>query len=130
SGQRGDKPAEQELPPIVRADGSNNGFWVHSRQLVWMNEDTAKSKDLVERRSFDDILARRLDAPVRPDGAAALEDKKSLNEKKAEGRTAEKPNGNRLTYLDEPCNPWYVHRDFPKLTTPMWVGEEGVEAVV
>ncbi len=42
----------------------------------------------------------------------------------------DKPNGNRLTYLDEPCNPWYVHRDFPKLTTPMWVGEEGVEAVV
>ena len=41
-----------------------------------------------------------------------------------------KPNGNRLTYLDEPCNPWYPHRDFPKLTTPMWVGEEGVEAVV
>ncbi len=30
-----------------------------------------------------------------------------------------KPNGNRLTYLDEPCNPWYPHRDFPKLTTPM-----------
>lgn len=43
---------------------------------------------------------------------------------------AAKPNGNRLTYLDEPCNPYYVHRDFPKLTTPMWVGEEGVEAVV
>ena len=41
-----------------------------------------------------------------------------------------KPNGNRLTYLDEPCNPYYVHRDFPKLTTPMWVGDEGVEAVV
>ncbi len=58
SGQRGDKPAEQELPPIVRADGSNNGFWVHARQLVWMNEDTAKSKDLVERRSFDQLLGR------------------------------------------------------------------------
>ena len=41
----------------MRADGSNNGFWVHSRQLVWMNEDTAKSKDLVERRSFDELLA-------------------------------------------------------------------------
>jgi putative membrane-bound dehydrogenase-like protein len=38
--------------------------------------------------------------------------------------------GNRLTYLDEPANPYSVHRDFPKLTTPMWVGEEGVEAVV
>ena len=37
--------------------------------------------------------------------------------------------GNRLTYLDE-CNPYYVHRDFPKLITPQWVSEPGVEAVV
>jgi len=37
--------------------------------------------------------------------------------------------GNRLTYLDE-SDPYYVSRTFPKLTTPQWVGEEGVEAVV
>ncbi|HJT36140.1 MAG TPA: polysaccharide deacetylase family protein, partial [Pirellulales bacterium] len=37
--------------------------------------------------------------------------------------------GNRLTYLDED-NPWYPHRGFAKLTTPQWVGEEGVDAVV
>jgi putative membrane-bound dehydrogenase-like protein len=37
---------------------------------------------------------------------------------------------NRLTYLDEFLAPYYVGRDFPKLTTPQWVGEEGVEAVV
>src|SRR6266571_1802351 len=37
--------------------------------------------------------------------------------------------GNRLTYLDED-DPFYVHRGFPKLTTPQWVGEPGVEAVV
>src|SRR5205807_6283824 len=36
---------------------------------------------------------------------------------------------NRLTYLDE-VNPYYVSRTFPKLITPQWVGEEGVEAVV
>lgn len=35
-----------------------------------------------------------------------------------------------LAYLDDPTNPYHVHRDFPKLTTPMWVGEPGVEAVV
>jgi putative membrane-bound dehydrogenase-like protein len=35
----------------------------------------------------------------------------------------------RLAYLDE-CNPWYPHKDFPKLITPQWVGEEGVEAVI
>src|SRR5260221_10067550 len=37
--------------------------------------------------------------------------------------------GNRLTYLDED-HPFYVHRDFPKLTTPQWIGEPDVEAVV
>jgi peptidoglycan/xylan/chitin deacetylase (PgdA/CDA1 family) len=37
--------------------------------------------------------------------------------------------GNRLAYLDE-CDPYYPHRTFPKLVTPQWVGEPGVEAVV
>lgn len=37
--------------------------------------------------------------------------------------------GNRLAYLDE-VNPYYPSRTFPKLTTPMWVGEDGVDAVV
>lgn len=41
-----------------------------------------------------------------------------------------KPDGNRLAYLDEPLNPYYPHKDFPKLITPQWVGEEGVECVV
>src|SRR5436190_384387 len=38
-------------------------------------------------------------------------------------------NANRLTYLDE-SDPFYVGRTFPKLVTPQWVGEPGVEAVV
>src|SRR6516225_7562270 len=37
--------------------------------------------------------------------------------------------GNRLAYLDE-VDPYYPNRTFPKLITPQWVGEEGVEAVV
>jgi putative membrane-bound dehydrogenase-like protein len=37
--------------------------------------------------------------------------------------------GNRLAYLDE-CDPYYPNRTFPKLITPQWVGEDGVEAVV
>ena len=45
------------------------------------------------------------------------------------GPTCTAADGNRLTYLDE-LNPYYVSRTFPKLTTPQWVGEEGVEAVV
>jgi putative membrane-bound dehydrogenase-like protein len=36
---------------------------------------------------------------------------------------------NRLTYLDS-NDPFYVGRDFPKLITPQWVGEPGVDAVV
>jgi putative membrane-bound dehydrogenase-like protein len=37
--------------------------------------------------------------------------------------------GNRLVYLDE-NSPYHVGRTFPKLTTPQWIGEQGVEAVV
>ena len=36
---------------------------------------------------------------------------------------------NRLAYLDGD-DPFYVGLTFPKLTTPQWVGEKGVEAVV
>lgn len=38
--------------------------------------------------------------------------------------------GNRLTYLDEFCDPYYAGLERPKLVTPQWVGEEGVEAVI
>jgi putative membrane-bound dehydrogenase-like protein len=37
--------------------------------------------------------------------------------------------GNCLTYLDG-ADPFYVGTQFPKLTTPQWVGERGVDAVV
>lgn len=37
--------------------------------------------------------------------------------------------GNRLAYLDD-LDPYYPHAKFPKLITPQWVGEDGVEAVV
>jgi putative membrane-bound dehydrogenase-like protein len=47
----------------------------------------------------------------------------------AQTALASRSPGNRLTYLDED-DPFYAHRDFPKLTTPQWVGEPGVEAVV
>jgi putative membrane-bound dehydrogenase-like protein len=43
------------LPKIVR-NGTNNGFFVHSRHLWWQNEDTAGLPDHVDRRSFDDLL--------------------------------------------------------------------------
>lgn len=54
------------LPPIVRADGTDNGFFVHSRYLFWQNEDTARLPDLVDRRSFNEILAQAPDLPPKP----------------------------------------------------------------
>jgi putative membrane-bound dehydrogenase-like protein len=42
---------------------------------------------------------------------------------------ASRADGNRLTYLDD-SSPYYVGRTFPRLVTPQWVGEDGVEAVV
>jgi peptidoglycan/xylan/chitin deacetylase (PgdA/CDA1 family) len=38
--------------------------------------------------------------------------------------------GNRLTYLDEFSNPYWVGLKTAKLVTPQWVGEPGVEAVI
>ena len=37
--------------------------------------------------------------------------------------------GSRLAYLAED-DPYYPNGEFPKFTTPMWVGEEGVDAVI
>ena len=48
----------------------------------------------------------------------------------AQDPPVKKPDGNRLAYLDGPLDPYYPHRDFPKLITPQWVGEDGVECVV
>ncbi|MGE5194189.1 MAG: hypothetical protein ACM3U2_16980 [Deltaproteobacteria bacterium] len=71
-GGEGARPALQpaagerfDLPPIVRADGTDNGLFVHSRHLFWQNEDTAKLPDLVDRRSFNEILAQA-DLPPKP----------------------------------------------------------------
>lgn len=38
--------------------------------------------------------------------------------------------GNRLSYVDAPCDPFYPHGNFPRLVTPQWIGEEGVDAVI
>ena len=41
---------------------------------------------------------------------------------------AEANDANRLTYLDAFCDPYYVGPKTAKLTTPQWIGEQGVEA--
>src|SRR5690606_29964200 len=69
SGKRGDKPADQELPPIVRADGTDNGFFVRDRGLHWINEDTAHLPNLAVSWDFDKLLGDRLPAPKTPRAA-------------------------------------------------------------
>ena len=41
-----------------RAAGTNNGAWVHSQHLWWQNESTDRLPDLVDRRSFNELLAK------------------------------------------------------------------------
>ncbi|MBN00839.1 MAG: dehydrogenase [Planctomycetaceae bacterium] len=40
------------------------------------------------------------------------------------------PDANRLTYLDEFCDPYWPNIKMAKLITPQWVGDDGVECVV
>jgi putative membrane-bound dehydrogenase-like protein len=57
SGQRDEAPKTgRGIPPIVTA-GSNAGAWAHSRHLWWQNESTDRLPDLVDRRSFNELLA-------------------------------------------------------------------------
>jgi putative membrane-bound dehydrogenase-like protein len=60
----------EEIPAIVR-DGAhrNNGAWVRSRHLWFQNEDTAHLPDLVDRRSFDDLLRGPLPPALPPSEA-------------------------------------------------------------
>ncbi|WLD11502.1 PVC-type heme-binding CxxCH protein [Planctellipticum variicoloris] len=69
SGTRGDANP-LELPPIVRADGTNNGFFVQGRALHWMNEDTADRPNLIVSIDFDQLLGDRMPAAKTP--AAAI----------------------------------------------------------
>lgn len=38
--------------------------------------------------------------------------------------------GNRLAYLDEPCDPYYAGLETARLVTPQWIGEQGVETAL
>ncbi len=56
SGTRGASDAGDEVPAIVRADGSNNGAWFSLEHMWVQNEDTDGLPDLIDRRSFKDLL--------------------------------------------------------------------------
>ncbi len=58
-----------DLPPIVRLDGSNNGFFVRDRHLCWINEDTDGLPDFIMRVAFDKLLGDRLPDAKSPEAA-------------------------------------------------------------
>ena len=53
-----------QLPPIVRADGSNNGAWINRGHLYWQNEDTgAVMSHHIDQRSFGDLMGDQVNYP-------------------------------------------------------------------
>lgn len=62
-----------EIPPFVReGEYRHNGAWFHSGHLWVQNEETAHLPDLVDRRSFDSLLAGDIPVPVDPQKAIEL----------------------------------------------------------
>ena len=41
---------------LIARGGMDNGAWFHSKHLWIQNEDTASMKNLVDRRSFEELL--------------------------------------------------------------------------
>ena len=69
AGRRGEPG---ELPMIVRGgEHRNNGVWFRARHLWVQNEDTASLPNVVDRRSFEDLVRGLQPPPLAP--AAALE---------------------------------------------------------
>jgi hypothetical protein len=57
AGKRGKQEAKDEIPPIVRADGTNNGAWFGLRHMWVQNEQTGgKSPGHVFGRRFTQLL--------------------------------------------------------------------------
>ncbi len=50
-----------ELPMIVRSDGSNNGAWFSMGHMWVQNEDTDGLPDFIDRRSFEDLLRLKIE---------------------------------------------------------------------
>jgi len=63
-----------EIPMLARGGAHpNNGAWFHSGHLWAQNEDTSQLPDVVDRRSFDELMAGRQPKPLSPEeGLASL----------------------------------------------------------
>jgi len=64
-----DSDFEIELPPFVREDGTDNGFFVKDRHLCWINEDTDNLPDFILRVAFDKLIGDRLPEAKSPEAA-------------------------------------------------------------
>jgi len=64
-GIRGTAGTGPSIPPLVRADGTNNGGWFHSRRLWLQNEDTNRLPDHVDRISYDEMLVNWTDRKLK-----------------------------------------------------------------
>ncbi len=52
--------------PMISRNGTNNGAWFHSKHLWVQNEDTDKLKNLVDGKSFDELLEAEGPQPKSP----------------------------------------------------------------
>ncbi|HKB02153.1 MAG TPA: PVC-type heme-binding CxxCH protein, partial [Gemmataceae bacterium] len=68
AGKRGDPNA---LPPIA-VKGTNNGAFIRNRHIYWQNEHTAILPDLIDRRSFNTLLASIDPGPKTPEQSLKL----------------------------------------------------------
>lgn len=55
----GGSRTDADAIPMISRNGLDNGAWFHSGHLWVQNEDTAKMKDLVDRRSFAELLQKK-----------------------------------------------------------------------
>lgn len=62
---------ESDRLPMFSRAGTDNGAWVHSRHIWVQNEDTARMPDLVDRRSFRELLDGITPRPKSPSAALA-----------------------------------------------------------
>ncbi len=63
---RSGKPGDADAVPMVTRNGTNNGAWFHSRSLWVQNEDTARLPNLVDHRTFNDLLGDTETGPLPP----------------------------------------------------------------
>ena len=68
AGKRGDANA---IPPIA-IKGTNNGAFIRNRHIYWQSENTDRSPDLIDRRSFNDLLASVDPGPKTPEQSLKL----------------------------------------------------------